>query len=279
MKIRHLYRWQSIDGTITYDFPLNAYEYESRQQFDAAFYNVAGADYALDAATFRPAPKQPGIEAVRFALVGSPDAIDAELDNLKSAIQLGALGKLWVIGALGERRWAYARASEMPAASIRTGFRRLQTVAIGFTRLSDWFGETPLTGSLVVNAGGATQFNIANTGNIPANRGVIRFRSNAAPGWAAGWQLLNVNNGYAVTCNRAATSADDELRLTIHSYAVEWSTNNGADYTPAYNDVVLGPKQAGLFRLEKGVNIVRFIAASGNTPNLTIEWTFEVPYA
>jgi len=273
--IRAAEKFTSEDGFTVYTFPVDDYEYDPDQKYRDASDAVVGADYAVDYAGGAPWPKDVATEVVRFTIWGA-DAGDAEdqFDDCASTLRKIGRGKLYTLASDGSRRWAWAKLTGRPTYSARVDDYSNIPVSCRFLRFSDWFAESPTTGTEAVAATPAT-FTITNPGNAPCLAAVIRLRSNGAAGFTNP-VLTNLTNGYAISSSRDAAGANSELRIDAGAAKVEYSNDDGASYADDYSLVTLGVTQVGFMRLEPGDNTMRY--ADGGAPNLSIEWSFDAPY-
>ncbi len=268
-------KFESIDATLTYTFPLNQYEWQSEQGLRVAYGHGVGADYAHDFAGISLAPKSVGIEVVRFMMTGyaSPAAFDTAFDAMLGQLMRIGQGKLFTNDSAGTRRWCYARLTARPSITIAGLSWLAQPVALHFTRLSDWFGASATTGSRTVTVSPDT-FTINNPGNAPAKFIVFRLRANAAAGFTNP-ALANLTNGYSFSTTRDSASADSEIKVDTELASVEFSTDNGVSYADDYALFSLGATQVGFMQLEPGNNSMR-VTCDG-TPNFDLEWSFYAP--
>ena len=102
---RYLEKFTSLDGsTYTYTFPLNRAEMEFSQALRSPRVHAIGADYALRLRGSEVALRDVGMERIRCVYVGSASNTDTEIDNARSKLYLGALGKLWLLDSSAARR-------------------------------------------------------------------------------------------------------------------------------------------------------------------------------
>lgn len=274
---RYLEKFTSADGsTIVYTFPLARYEYVSTQALRSPRLTISGAEYGFRLRGDAPSLKEVAVERVRAVFTGTASEQDAELDEARGDLYLGAYGKLWTLGDDSSRRWAWAELSEMPEFTVRAGENLLVGGAFGFNRFSNWFGETALSDTETVTVDG-TEYVVAYAGTLPGTRVTIRLRSNSSAGFTNP-RVTNVTNGFEFETQRDAASADDEVKLDTSRPSVEYSDDDGATYSDDFGNYVLPPStQRPLsFRLEPGNNTIK--VESGGTPNLDVVITAEVEY-
>lgn len=277
MPTRYIEKIENIAATISYLFPLKAYEWTSEQSFRTAYAAVAGADYAHDFHGYLSAPKDVARERIRAIAVESSAAnLEAEIDEMRSELQRIGLGKAYTLESDGTtRRWAYARPASLP--NLMRGVGQTLHMPTGFDmlRFSDWFAAAASTGTQSVTAS-PTDFTIANNGNIPAKFMVFRLRAGASGG-ITNPSILNQTNNYSIATTRDSASLNDEIRINTETKTVEYSTDDGVSYADDYALVTLGGTQVGFFLLDPGNNSIRITC--GGTPNFSFEWSFFAPFA
>lgn len=267
---RHADRFTDAGLTEIYEFPVDDYEYEPSQDYREVTSAIAGANYAWDFAAAGAWAKEVGEEPVRFTIWGSSAAdADTKFEEAIGKLRRIGLGKLWTIDAAGARRWAWAKLRSRP--SYRVGvddFWTIQVEAV-FARFSDWYNESPITGSQAISSS-PTSWPITLPGNARSGYVLFRLRSNSATGFTNP-VLTNLTTGQSVSSSRDAASANSELKIDNERMSVEYSNDDGVTYTPDYDLVSLGPTQAVLMELDPGENIMQY--SDGGTPNATLEWT------
>lgn len=268
--VRYLDRFENVTGTISYKFPLAEYQWSENQQYRAAMGAVVGADYAWDYNRFGRAPKGIAFESITCSIIENAVLdIDAELDLMKRRLREVGLGKLWTIDSAGVRRWAYARSASAPSVSVQ-GTGVPLSVNLSFMRLGDWRAQAQTTGTVAVTAS-PTTFNIRNLGNAPVYDIVFRYRANAISGYSSP-QFVNTTNGYILTVQEVAGSADDEIKIDTKDFSVLKSTDDGVTYpTNVYSSLVLDSTQVAIMKLDPGVNA---ISVTGTAPNFSLEYSF-----
>lgn len=262
-KPRWLEKFVRMDGSEEYIFPRTEHEWESKQRMFTPSTRAIGAHYGVDMLNHVLPPKDIGEERIRFTLFGEPDEVNTALDELRAKMYEFGRGMLYTTDADGNRRWAYARASDMPDISIGVRDRVTIPVSIGFRRYSDW--RAPLPKSITVPLNVTNQNVIVpNVGNAQVFDVQLRFIAFAV----GGWNNPIVTNEIAssqITINRSAASATDQERILAGEYRVEYSTDSGGTWTPDYASLEIPGDQVTIFRLMPGDNVVQ-VQTSG-TPN------------
>jgi len=266
---RYLSKFTSSDGSESYTFGLQRYQWQPQQQLRSPVSLVAGAAYSFRHLGTAPALKNAATERVRFVLTDTSANIDTEIDTLKE-VGLVGLGKLWTEGADASLRWAWAELAEMPEVTIEAGRLGFQPVILGFNRFSDWFAETQTTGSETLTASGQT-FTITNSGNAPVEAVVFRLRSSAVNGFTNP-QLVNDTNDYEFSSTSDGATADHELRVDTETGEVELSDDDGATYANDLAQFSRGAAQIVYMRLEPGANSMRYV--DGGTVDADLEYAF-----
>lgn len=272
---RYLEKYENSAGTVSYVWPLNAYEWQSSQSLRTPNSLIAGADYAYDLRGSLPGLKALAQERVRFLDVqASTSALETDLDSLRSELWQIGRGKLYVLDSAASRRWAYARLAAMPEMTLGVGMTRHVPVSLQFDRYSDWFATSLTTHTEAVAVSPKT-FTVNNPGNAPVTLMTIRLRSSSAAGFTNPL-LENLTNGYSWSSTRDAASVNDELKVDTDAMTVQRSTDDGVSYTNDFALFSRGLTQIGYFRLEPGDNSVRY--TDGGTPNLDIVFTYYASY-
>lgn len=266
--VRYLDRFTSADGVQVVTFPIELYEWQSKQELRTAFAPIVGADYAVDLLGGDPAGKQPGSESLTFDVgEDSEGAVNALIDSLKADCYRIGSGKLWTTDAAGNRRWAWARATGMPGYAVNINNELVVPVALEFTRLSDWFGETLQTHTEEI-VSTPHPFNLTTQGNAPVQAVVIRFRSESNTGYTNP-KLRNKTNGESFQVMRAAASDWQEIRIDTGRWACEVSDDDGLTYSDALADLAIADRQFNILTLAEGLNQMEFI--DEGLPDLTLE--------
>lgn len=275
---RYLEKFESADAVLSYTWPNKQLQWETRQEVDAAVSRAIGANYSYSHLGYNPGIKGDAREVVRFMNVqNTPALLNTDIDTMRGYLYRIGKGKLFTIDGSSVRRWAWAIINSMPQITFSTGMNRRAPVIIDFSRLSDWMSATQETGSQALSSN-ITTFTITNDGSAATEEVVIRIRANSATGYHSGIVILNQTNGHSITWNRAAASADDELKLDAGASTVKYSTNNGATYTDDYANVTLGSQQNAFFLLEPGANQIKVTDGGGGTPDASFEWAFYEPF-
>lgn len=272
MTLYHLEKFEDRTGALSYTFPLQMYEWQSQQGLALPSSPVIGASYSYDHFNYSNAPKMDSLETVRFVnLRSSPAALETDLDSLRAVMYRAGRGKLFTIDSAGNRRWCWARVSDMPSFTFTPGLFRHLPVAISFKRMSDWYdvSQTSVTSALITVSG--TTFTVTNSGNAVVKNAIISLLSKNATGFTNP-VLLNQTNGYQVSSTRDGTSVNDILKIDAGAASIQYSSNNGATYADDYALATIGAAQVGLMNLEPGSN--QFKYTDGATPNLQVKVEF-----
>lgn len=272
MTLYHLEKFEDRTGALSYTFPLQMYQWESQQGLALPSSAVVGASYSYDHYNYSVAPKMDALETVRFVnLRSSASALETDLDSLRAVMYRAGRGKLFTIDSAGNRRWCWARVSDMPAFTFSPGQFRHLPVAISFKRMSDWYDttQTSVTSALITVSG--TTFTVTNSGNAVVKNAIISLLSKNATGFTNP-VLLNQTNGYQVSSTRDGTSINDILKIDAGAASIQYSSNNGATYADDYALATIGAAQVGLMNLEPGSN--QFKYTDGATPNLQVKVEF-----
>lgn len=134
-------KFESADGSISYSWQRYNLEYDNSQPLSAPSIPLTGAHYEYDLLEGAPAIKGIGRHTIRFLMVGTPAALEAELDEMKSKLYLIGQGKFYLEDSDGAQRWCWARMTAMP--DIRLGVTNRETVPviIDWAQRSDFYGE------------------------------------------------------------------------------------------------------------------------------------------
>lgn len=280
---RILRKFESLDSSKLYIFPLVDYEWESNQELRIPSVPLIGTDYGFDLLGDNPGLRGFSEERVRFAVHSKcdPADIDSEIDSLRSNMLRAGRGKGWTIDSDGNLRWALMRLTEMPSFSIvsinsQAAQKMLAVVAI-FRRQSDWFAEDQISGSGTITTS-PDSIVVNNPGNLTAKRVIIRIKSNSSAGFTNP-KVVNTANGHEFESETDAASVDDELKLDTSVPSVEVSFDDGVSYVDDFPNYVLPPSTQRIlsFNLEPGDNTLVF--TSGGTPNFDVEVLADAPYA
>lgn len=258
---RYLSKFESIDGLVSYTFPLAKYEYSPRQNLRTPEDLITGGHYAYDHRGTAQALKASGQETVRFVLKGPGATMDSDLDTLRQKVLGVGLGKLYTIDAAGTAgRWAYARPLEVPQISIRGDSPNLMPVIASFRRQSDWYG-TAQYGSSFPGTAGTITFNVVNDGNARVFNSIFIVKGSVTGSPA----LTNLTNGYLWTSNRRGTTASSWFKVDAGAGSVGFSTDDGASYANDYANFGRGSLQAQFMVLEPGTNSMQLTGAGSGT--------------
>lgn len=273
MTLRYVEKFTNITGTISYEFPLRMYEWETSQPLRTAIGQAIGADYGHDHHGYAPAPFSPSRERIRVTAVTSTAALlEAALDEARAECYRIGLGYLYRLDSDGStRRRALARLDSMPGFTRQVGQSVHIPLIFDFLRVGPWESTTATTGSQTCNSDPET-FTINNPGNLPCMAMVFRLRSNAVNGCDTP-TIVNETNDYTMSSTRVLTTATSELRINTETAAVELTTDDGSNYANDFALFTIGAGQGGtLFRLEPGDNTISVdVAASAN---FDFEWSF-----
>lgn len=275
---RYLDKFTSLDGTsFSYTFPPNLYEAEGTQGLRSPRAQVVGMDYQVRLRGDAVSLKDVGRARLRGVFVGTAAEQDAEQDEARSNLYLGAFGKLWTIDESNARRWCRAELAEMPELLITWGKPGLQAVVYGFNLFSDFFDEDAMTATATVTTS-PQDIVVTNPGNVATRRMTIRLRANASGG-ITNPKIVNGANAYEFQSTRDSASANSELRLDTRRPAVEYSNDNGTTYADDFASYVLPPvtQRVLSFQLEPGSNTLT--VTCGGTPNFDFELEADAPYA
>lgn len=276
--LRRIEKFTNRAGDEEFDFTASTVTV-TRLRMDQGYrsprFYAAGQHYPARVRGFSPALRDvrnvaATIELADFA-TADPAVVDAAVDELLATCHRFGLGKLWTIDDDSVRRWAWA---ELAAAPFEMGPFNFIDLPLELTWavFSDWYGETPVTGSQAVSAS-PTSWDITNGGSLRAGMLEVRFRAGSTGGFANNPTLANARGDQAIAFAIDAASADDEIRIRPDDDAAEYSDDDGATYSDAYDDVTLADDQAVLFELPPGVNPITYTQDSG-TPDLTISWSY-----
>lgn len=271
-QVRYLESFTGGAGAVT--FPLIRYEYDGgAQAYRNSDVQVVGADYAFDNLSFNPAPKGMGVETVRFLLAkDTPTNLSAQFDSLLATIRNGGKGQLYTTDAAGDRRWCWARLDARPGAVSSVDMWQHTAVMLRFRRYSDWFGATPYSQTFTISTNPAF-FTIFNPGNAPTELAVWLLTPLGINGIPQP-RIDNLTNFWAIQNSRTVSSLAQRFKWDGSRQEALWSVNGGISYSDDWANILLGPQQASLMRLEPGTNNMRFIPMGGGTPSLTISVTF-----
>lgn len=269
--VRYPESFASADGGISYAFPGDGLEWSPSQGFRRSEAAAIGADYAWDHLQGAAWPAAVAEEAVRFVIWGDTAAdVDTAFDTCVATLRRIGRGKLWTTDAAGVRRWAWAKLAARPVTTVTVDALFTLPVECIFARYSNWYAESPTTGSQALSAS-PTTWNITNPGTAPARGIVLRLRSNGATG-ATDPKFENLTNSHEIQTTRDLTGADHELRIDNGAQRVQRSTDDGATYADDWALVTVPADQVALLELEPGINSIRYTDAG--TPDAVAEWSF-----
>ena len=265
--MRYLEKFTDEGGSISYTFPLNAYEMETSQGLVVPFGDGAGAHYGYNQLASALAVKRNAIESVRCLIVGAnAAAVDTAIDNARSYLYRAGKGKLYFYDGSSVRRWAWARLIDMPELRFDSSMIRHQPMSLQFARFSDWYGTTQYSTNNTMNES-SESFSVVNDGNARVFNAVFTLK-----GTFANPVITNTTNGYRLKSTTDGTASGHWLRFDSGRNAVELSTNSGTTYTGDWANFVRLRGQVQLMVLEPGTN--SFTAAFTGTPSATLNVAF-----
>lgn len=269
MTVRYAEKFTSDDGSsIVFTFPLNVYEWDSRQSLTAAFDPLTGAHYDYDRLGTSLAVKRNAREMVSFLIKGTNAEIQDKVAEARQKCYRAGRGKLWALDSTGDRWWAYARVSDMPDIRVANSFA--VPMSIAFERMSDWYNDTAVSGDVTLNAN-PTTFSIDTLGNAKVYNAVFIFK-----GTYVNPALTNSTSGYVMASTRDGSNANHWLRFDCGKRRVEFSTNGGTSYTGDYASFVRQTGQVQFMVLEPGSN--SFSCAFGGVPSGTLSYSLYPAY-
>lgn len=172
---RYIERFDSIDGAISYTFPLAQAQQQIEQAYRTPLTPGVGANYAYDHLGYGVSPKDPRRISIRALHHESSQAnLQTEIDEAQAEcyrIGLGYLYRLDVDGSTYRR--CIARLTSAPSITFDGNFQfGVAPVVFNFVGLSDWYATSQTTGSRSVSAG-QTAVTITSPGNIPVFSGIV----------------------------------------------------------------------------------------------------------
>lgn len=243
MALRHIEKFVPALLGSPYTFSRYHYEWQPSSPLRLRTSVVVGASYAYNHVPGVPL-RDVAHESVRFILdsFDTRQALEDEIDAMRSRLLLGAEGTIWMLNDDGTRRWARAQIEALPEMTL--GYRPWQRVAVEarFARFTDWQGETLQHHVATITASGQT-FGVTNPGNIPQPFVVVRLRANTSTGFGGSPALTihNMTNGYKIQTNRDAASANSEVRIDTEEPVIEYSNTDGAPYADDFANLVIQP--------------------------------------
>lgn len=269
---RYLEKFENLSGTISVVFPLYRYEYQPQQDMEAWTEQVIGLEMGYDALGSRLTRLGAAMDTVRFVLLAdTAGAFDTSFDTLKSDCYRIGKGKLWTLGADGTRRWAWARLTQFPEITVGQRNSSWAPMILGFSRFSKWYASAAIQSIQAVTATGF-EWSVNNTGQIAVDLMTLRLRANTAAG-ITNPKITNRINGYVFESTRDSASVNDELRLDTERSAIERSVDDGVNYSDDFASYVWPAlQQLGTFRLEPGLNTIRYDGAG--VVNLNVQFDF-----
>lgn len=273
---RYLEKFVWADGVTTLTFPKKLYMLDDGQALRLSTVAIAGASYPYDQLGAGIAPKDLRRAAHRFAVV-VPNGIgedaadfDDDVQEIRRKLRRGGAGKLYTVDGDGNsRRWAWARAAEMPASTWRAGELNLLNLAIPWQLFSDFNNETSY-GTNFVLASNPETIVVANPGDATVYDAVIYIK-----GTFTNPSLVNTTNDYEFATTRDGSNANHWLRIKAGVPSVHFSTDGGATWAGDYALVTLPDSQVQLMVLEPGNNS---IDVAGVAVGSTVRVEFDIPW-
>lgn len=267
---RYLSRFESADGSsYTYDFPVRAYVVSFDQPIRTSQVIIAGASYPVDQLGINPGPKGGLMVNHAVRIMGATGlAVDDELDDMRSNLYKGGLGKIICIDEDGDTRWAWGRLAAMPQYTWNRANDRTLDVSLAWAIVSDWNDEDSFTLTATLDADPDTVV-INNPGNARVYDAVITLK-----GPFTNPVLLNTTNGYQIATTRDGSGATKWLEIRAGRPSVRYSADSGVTYAGDYALVTLPSSQIQLMVFEPGNNSLQVSGANG--ADLVVE--FDVPW-
>lgn len=274
---RILKRFESIDGTYSWDFPLIGYEREVSQDLLVPAEPIIGVDYGFDMLGNSQAIKTFGEERIRFSLHSkcSPAELDSELETMTRNLFKAGKGIGWTINSAGEKQWAEMRMISMPTYTIQgidepRAARLIDVVAV-FRIQSPYFLEDGIFHIETITAS-PTTFNVTNPGRDTAKRMTIRFRANTSANFTGGL-LENLTTGKEFEFTTVMNDAAKEIMLDTRAPRILYSSNDAVAYSDAWSEYTLPPATQRIlsFDFDPEVNSLRFTSTGTIRVNIEIE--------
>lgn len=277
MTLRHVARWETIDGGSVYTFSKHLYEWAPSQPLKNANSAVPGASYGVSHIGSGPAAKGISIERIRTLAVESTSALlEAEIDEARAACVEYGEGKLWIVNDDASERWCYARAAGVADMTVGVGQSRHAPLLFSFERTSDWQDDTETEHIESAITTQTYDFVVNNPGNARCYWVLIEFAF-----WFQNPKITNLTNGYSIQVSRNATvGGNSYVGIDSELGTVKYSEDGGATKYDAYDLATLSDTQVGLFALDAGNNSLRVEFDSppptGQTPFVSIY--FDAPF-
>lgn len=233
--IRRPVKFTSEDGSISYTFPREQLDYDHQQSLESPVLQLTGASYDYDMLGDQPAIRRNGTHTLRFLLVGTPEAVETELDTMRVALYNAARGWFYVEDSQGVQRRATARMSNMPEIHLGVRDRTRAPVAITFSQYSDFQDAENIDehdGAIQMISGDPDTIFVNNPGNADVYNAIITVKgafdgvtiennSATVPGTA---------QHYIIEVDVVGIDATDWLRINCGSGRIQVSTNSGATW-------------------------------------------------
>lgn len=266
-------------GATVYVFPTHAMEWETEQNLRVATADAPLGSYGIDLAGGGPVGRAIATERISYiVLEDNAVALEQHLNELRAMIARAPLGKLWKRDATNQQFWAYARPAKMPSVTYGVQQMRHMPVTLEFVRLSDWYSASAHQFTWIVTANGATT-NIQQLGTIPSTmlEIIISPYGTSSP-YATQPVLENAATGERVRWAITLNNSNHRLHIDASRFRVRKSTDGGATWTSAWQEIELGPVQATLFTLRPGSNTF-IVTHNGGSISLMIEFIWHDAYA
>lgn len=295
MTLRYIEKFENIAGTISYTFPLSAYEAQIEQAMRTPMSVGVGADYAHDHLGYGVAPKDVGRIRVRaFAKESTAANLEAEIDEARSECLRIGLGYLYRLDADGStRRRCLARLASMPSIVRAVGQFVHMPIVFDFVQLSDWFATTATTGGENGITANSKSFTVTNAGNIPVKTGFSLTLTAVAVSGFGPTTIQNNTTAQVLYSTRVAELAGAVLVVGNPDYAVTYDDGRDSltvglagryvgqavvgNHPGAANDYSVVNIVNGFFTLEPGNN--SFVITIPGSPNYDYAYSFYGAFA
>ncbi len=266
---RYLEKFVDLAASVSYTFPLKAYQLDDSQPLRTAFQTIIGADYPVDLLGFGLAPKDAGRLTHRVYIVASSGAgVDSALDEMRHKLRAIGGGKLYTLDSSSAERWAYARLTNMPTTSWKAGDLNFIAAILEWTRLSNWYASSSYAMTFSIDADPKT-ITVANTGDDAVLNAILTLKNTFGP-----VTITNTTNGFEIDSTQVGADSDDWLKIDAGQGLVLFSADGGATYAGAFATVTLPTQQIQLMRLEPGNNTLVITGANG----ATLDVAFPIPF-
>lgn len=244
-------KFESASGSISYSWPRYNLEYDYTQPLLASSVPLTGAHYEYDQLEGAPSIKGVGTHTVRFLMVGTPSALETELDEMKSKLYSIGRGKFFLEDSDGAQRWCWARMTSMP--DIRLGVTNRETipVIISWRQFSDFYDAEPIgdhdEGVFTISSDPDTIV-VTNPGSADVRNMVITVKDPTAQPF----KLTNTTTGYVIEHNNFS----GWYRFDTGRNTVERSGDSGATWDDDSTWFVRQDGQVGMMLLAPGANSI-----------------------